>query len=669
MANGASPGTSIRSPAALAVDGVLSSFEPNVRVTSDQQGLGPLPFQTEPIIAANPLDPRHLVVGAIDFNSEFGEVVAYRSLDGGGTWAGPSYVPQSPRLASAFASDPVLAVTRDGRFYYSYVSIGLTSTNDDVSDLVVSASSDGGISWQAVVARTGVRDFLNDKPWLTIGPSRTNPEQESLYLTYTEFDFRLRPQVSMQVKSMRSENGGVSWLDPVPVSPRGTFPQVVQGSMPSVGPDGIVYVAYYDAAGAFLRGLARIMVSRSLDGGQSFEPPREAASLPQELSFASNWFRWWGSMHPRIVIDSAGTIYITYSADPDGDGPDGADVFLVRSVDRGLSWTTPVQVADDTTHRAQFFPALAVGPDGRVHLIWGDRRLDPTETGYDIFYAVSSDGGTTFGPNERVTDVTSTSRQGLNAFIGDYFHLVVTPLNVHLVWTDTRRGSLTPTFIFDLNEDIFATRVGDRAAPVLSALPANSQAGASSLTTLAGAHLPREASLDVLYGDTKLASVQTDVEGTFSGTITLPPLPPGLHNLKVAELTTGRVLASTPVTVGGNPEIANVQAELERARRELAERLANQSVAFGALRDGVSQDLARSETLTAEALAASTASLTAAIGQTDIRLVALATEVSTLQGILRVLTTALFVAVGAAVFGAVGMLAGRRRSSVPSPGS
>jgi hypothetical protein len=123
------------------------------------------------------------------------------------------------------------------------------------------------------------------------------------------------------------------------------------------------------------------------------------------------------------------------------------------------------------------------------------------------------------------------------------------------------------------------------------------------------------------------------------------------------------------VTVGGNPEIANVQAELEWARRELAERLANQSVAFGALRDGVSQDLARSETLTAEALAASTASLTAAIGQTDIRLVALATEVSTLQGILRVITTALFVAVGAAVFGAVGMLAGRRRSSVPSPGS
>src|SRR5947208_16834257 len=84
---------------------------------------------------------------------------------------------------------------------------------------------------------------------------------------------------------------------------------------------------------------------------------------------------------------------------------ENADVRLSLSRDGGESWTEPVKVSDDATATDQFFPWIAVHPDGLLSLAWADKRLDPQNIDYDIFYTNWRGDG--FLPNVRVTSDSS----------------------------------------------------------------------------------------------------------------------------------------------------------------------------------------------------------------------------------------------------------------------
>jgi hypothetical protein len=74
--------------------------------------------------------------------------------------------------------------------------------------------------------------------------------------------------------------------------------------------------------------------------------------------------------------------------------------------------------------------------------MWYDRRLDPGNLLIDVYTAQSLDGGHTFGPNERVTDVSFGLPAWLDPYVdcymGDYNSLVGTASAFHLVWGDNR---------------------------------------------------------------------------------------------------------------------------------------------------------------------------------------------------------------------------------------
>jgi hypothetical protein len=78
--------------------------------------------------------------------------------------------------------------------------------------------------------------------------------------------------------------------------------------------------------------------------------------------------------------------------------------------------------------------------------MWYDRRLDPNNFSFDVFMAISTDGGTSFGPNFRITDASSTP-PGPDRKLGyppcscsgaDYNFMVADDRNFYLVWTDNR---------------------------------------------------------------------------------------------------------------------------------------------------------------------------------------------------------------------------------------
>ena len=128
-----------------------------------------------------------------------------------------------------------------------------------------------------------------------------------------------------------------------------------------------------------------IFFARSTDGGKSFSEPvnlsnSKAGDGKGRLS-ASYWHN--GSLD--LVQGPQGTLYAAWTE------YQGA-LWFSRSTDRGRSFSDPTRVAGDDLSPARG-PSLAIGTGGDVYLAW-TLGEDPAA---DIHYAVSKDGGQSFG--------------------------------------------------------------------------------------------------------------------------------------------------------------------------------------------------------------------------------------------------------------------------------
>ena len=143
-----------------------------------------------------------------------------------------------------------------------------------------------------------------------------------------------------------------------------------KGSIPVVGPDGTVYVAWYNFNQDSIR------LNKSTNGGSSFGTPRLVAnisSIPSPLPGGE--FRTYS--FPTMAVDqNTGYVYVAWSDFQNND----ADIYFTRSIDGGATWSTPVRVNDDTKYNDahQFFPWMDVSPNGSLFIGWFDSRLDPT---------------------------------------------------------------------------------------------------------------------------------------------------------------------------------------------------------------------------------------------------------------------------------------------------
>ena len=136
---------------------------------------------------------------------------------------------------------------------------------------------------------------------------------------------------------------------------------------------------------------------------------------------------------------------------------DDGDVFYIGSVDEGETWSRPRRLNDDDTDHAQFFPAIAADPTGKIHVMWGDFRDSRPHSNYHIYYTSSDDGGESFGFEDeelglsvgdtRVSDFPSNPNFALSpaaASFGDYFAMDATEEDVFMVWADSRLGEFGP---------------------------------------------------------------------------------------------------------------------------------------------------------------------------------------------------------------------------------
>jgi hypothetical protein len=146
---------------------------------------------------------------------------------------------------------------------------------------------------------------------------------------------------------------------------------------------------------------------------------------------------------PSIAVARDGRVYAAYHSATLGD----PDVWLWSLKPGAATWSGPVRVNDtprgDGT--AQYLPKLAVAPDGRVDVLYYDRRGDPRNLLNEVALQSSFDDGRTFTHAIRLSSRPSDSRIGFGAKeglpdLGSRLALISTDRAALGLWTDTRAG-------------------------------------------------------------------------------------------------------------------------------------------------------------------------------------------------------------------------------------
>ncbi len=339
-----------------------------------------------------------------------------RSTNGGATWDDRGAVG-----AESFGDPSVVWRRSDGFFYFATLRSG--------SGLALYRSTDDCLTFSLFsTPETGSAD----KEFLAVDNDPASPHFGNLYLAY----------LGGGIVARRSTDGGATWTAPVSLGGG-------QGAWPIVAPGGDVFISW----GSFGADSVSIPVARSTDGGVSFTPvtqviagaaqPRDAAASANCNRAALNGnIRYLAS--PQLAVTDDGALHVVYSYDPDGlDVGDVVDVFYRRSIDSGATWSAETRLNDDATSNDQYFPTISA--DGSTLLAtWYDRRLDPGNLLQDTFRRVSTDGGTTWGPNERLSDVSTPIEFDtgvLPCYHGDYDQGLVTAGEATIAqWSDDRNA-------------------------------------------------------------------------------------------------------------------------------------------------------------------------------------------------------------------------------------
>jgi hypothetical protein len=89
----------------------------------------------------------------------------------------------------------------------------------------------------------------------------------------------------------------------------------------------------------------------------------------------------------------------------------------------------------------QYFPAVAVSPEGYVHVFFYDKRNDENNTMMEIYYAISMDGGNNWTENINASDAAFDGNNAPHPFIGDYNGAAASDNTAYYIWCDTREGT------------------------------------------------------------------------------------------------------------------------------------------------------------------------------------------------------------------------------------
>ena len=104
----------------------------------------------------------------------------------------------------------------------------------------------------------------------------------------------------------------------------------------------------------------------------------------------------------RCIASSGDTVHVVWRENRDGN----YEIYYKRSTDGGISWGTDTRISNNVYYSSN--PSISIsGSD--VHIVWEDNRDGITAQNYQIYYNRSSDGGTSWGTDTRLTNDPTTA--------------------------------------------------------------------------------------------------------------------------------------------------------------------------------------------------------------------------------------------------------------------
>jgi hypothetical protein len=198
----------------------------------------------------------------------------------------------------------------------------------------------------------------------------------------------------------RSADGGTSWgADQRLTNNTALFAISFRTSVSVSG--SVVHVVWHDLRD----GNIEIYYKRSPDGGASWGADTRLTNHTGQ------------SVNPSVTV-SGSVVHVAWEEQRDGN----PEIYYKRSADGGISWGADTRLTNNPAQSR--FASVSVS-DSVVHVVWRDQR----DGNYEIYYKRSSDGGTSWGADQRLTDNPANSQFPSVAVSGSL---------VHVVWWDAR---------------------------------------------------------------------------------------------------------------------------------------------------------------------------------------------------------------------------------------
>ncbi|GAC1400689.1 MAG: sialidase family protein [Ktedonobacteraceae bacterium] len=338
------------------------------------------------------------------------------STDNGTTWQ-HGFLPNTTVYATPLGtydrlSDPTVAYDAAHQHWMiSSLAISNASGFPVGVAVIVSLSSDGGLTWGPPVVVANANGGFFDKNWITCDNTATSPFYGHCY---SEWDITTSGNL---VQMSMSSDGGNSWSVGQATAQNASG----LGGQPLVQPNGTVIVP-------FLSSTPSISAFTSSDGGASWG---NSVTISSQTDHTVTALRT--EPLPSAQIDSTGTIYVVWQDCRFESGCSANDMVMSTSTD-GVTWSPVQRIPTDAIGGGvdHFIPGVAVDPStsgNTAHLAltfyyYQNANCTTATCQLEVGFVSSLNGGSTWSTTTTITpsamNVAWLASTTAGYMVGDY---------------------------------------------------------------------------------------------------------------------------------------------------------------------------------------------------------------------------------------------------------